>query len=149
MHRTLPALLVAAALAVGLGACDKSAAVAEDLPPLAFDDPPALRHVMFEVDELNRTIEPLLRAPDQTPVVASAARSMLRWAADPAWTAYHDEPEFLGDAPLFEAYRGWLLAGSQQLAEAAEAGDVDGMRAGFVRAQQSCVACHKRFQPNI
>ena len=91
------------------------------LDAAAFDDPPALRHVMFEVDELNRTIEPLLRAPDQTPVVASAARSMLRWAADPAWTAYHDEPEFLGDAPLFEAYRGWLLAGSQQLAEAATA----------------------------
>ncbi len=134
-------------LVLTLAACTQSAA--ETIPPLEFGQAPALRHVMFEVDELNRSIEPILRVPEQTPVVASAARSMLRFADDEAWTAYKDEPGFLGDAPLFDAYRGWLLAGAQQLAEAAEAGDVDGMRAGFVRAQQSCIACHKRFQPNI
>jgi len=139
--------LLALALLATLGSCGSSAA--EEIPPLTFGEPPALRHVMFEIDELNRTIEPILRVPERTPVVASTARSMVRWAEDPAWAAYFDEPEFLGDRPLFEAYRGWLLAGALQLAAAAESGDIDGMRAGFVRAQQSCVACHKRFQPNI
>jgi cytochrome c556 len=104
---------------------------------------------MFEIDALNRTIEPILRAPAQTPVVASAARSLQRWAADEAWEAYYDEPAFLGDRPLFEAYLGWLRTGAEELASAAESGDIAGMRAGFVRTQQSCVACHKRFQPNI
>ncbi|MDF1797708.1 MAG: cytochrome c [Planctomycetota bacterium] len=144
----LPLALAAAILALVPAACDQ--APGEDaFGTLELGTPPALRHVMFEVDALNRTIEPILRAPNQTPVVASAARSMQSWAMDPAWQAYYDEPAFLGDRALFEAYLGWLRAGVEQLATSAEASDVDGMRAGFIRTQQSCVACHKRFQPNI
>ena len=143
----MPRIATLLLLTLGLVACGPEPV--DNIPPLELGEPPALRHVMFEVDELNRAIEPILRAPGQTPVVASAASSMLRWAQDEAWTVYLSEPDFIGNEALFNAYLGWLRAGAQQLATAAEAADVDGMRAGFVRAQQSCVACHKRFQPNI
>lgn len=130
---------------VPLAACDDAPAV----EPLVDFQPPALRNAMFELDALNWTVEPILRDPSQTQAVASAARSMQRWATDEAWTAYYDEPGFLGDRAQFDQYLGWLRAGVTQLADAADKGDIDGMRAGFIRMQQSCTACHKRFNPNI
>jgi len=127
-------------------------AACEDAPahePLVDFPPPALRNAMFELDALNWSIEPILRDPSQTAAVASAARSMQRWATDDAWTAYYDEPGFLGDRSLFDKYLGWLRSGTAQLATAADAGDIEGMRTGFIQMQQSCTACHKRFNPNI
>lgn len=143
--------LLALIVGLSLAACDAT----PDVLPLSDTQPPALRNVMFELDALNRSVEPVLRAPGAAPAVASAARSMQRWANDAAWEAYFDEPEFLGDRGLFSNYLGWLRGGLEQLAQGAEAttatgsGDQVTMRAGFIRAQQSCVACHKRFQPNI
>lgn len=142
----LPALL----LLLAVSSCDET----PDVLPLADSPPPALRNVMFELDALNWTVEPVLRDRSQAQPIASAARSMQRWATDPAWEAYFDEPSFLGDRGLFSTYLGWLRTGLEQLASAAETttetgqGDLEGMRAGFIRVQQSCVACHKRFQPN-
>jgi hypothetical protein len=138
-HLLLPLLVLP------LAACSDAPAVES----LADFQPPALRNTMFELDALNWSIEPILRDSGQTATVASSARSMQRWANDPSWTAYYDEPGFLGDRTNFDLFLGWLRAGLEQLASSAEVGNIDGMRAGFIRAQQSCIACHKRFNPNI
>lgn len=141
---TKHALLVLALL-LPLGGCDED----PQLEPLADFPQPALRPVMFEIDALNWGIEPILRDASQAAAVASAARSMQNWARDEAWTLYYDDPRFLGDRQKYDTYWSWLQAGLEQLASSAEASDLDGMRAGFIRTQQSCTACHKRFNPNI
>jgi len=138
-HLLLPFLLLP------LAACEQAPA---HEPPVDVQ-PPALLNVMFEIDTLNWLIEPILRDPEQLPIVASSARSMQRWASDPAWDAYYDEPGFLGDRTTFDLYLGWLRAGIEGLASSAEVGDVDGVRAGFILTRQSCTACHKRFNPNV
>lgn len=138
-----PLLFMALALAPGCG--DEG----PELPPLADFEVPPLRHVMFEVDELSRTIEPILRNETQTAQIGSMGRSLQRWIGDPAWGSYLTGPEFFGDPALFSEYLGWLAEGAEELSAAGEAGDLVGIRAGFTRMQQSCVACHKRFQPNI
>ena len=125
--------------------CDQS----PDIPPIADFEVPPLRNTMFEIDALNRAIEPILRDETQTQTVASTALSMQRWVNDGSWGLYMAAPEFFGDPEQFSEYLSWLQAGTNQLVEAAEAGDLTGIRNGFIRAQQSCTACHKRFQHNI
>lgn len=117
--------------------------------PLADFTPPALRNVMFEIDTLNRLIEPILLDPAQTQTITSSVRSMQRWANDEAWQAYFNEPGFLGDQSLFNLYLSWLRAGLEHVARSAEKSDISEVRAGFILVQQSCIACHKRFNPNL
>ena len=90
----------------------------------------------------------MVRLESEFGAVASWARSIESLSKDPAWEEFMSRDSFLGNRPKFEGYRGWLLAGASTLAAGAEAGDVDKMREGFIRLQQSCIACHKRYQPN-
>jgi len=116
-------------------------------PALTDFDVPTLRPVMFEVDELSRQIEPLQRDETRMDTVASMARSWQRWIGDPAWQEYMQDPAFFGDPVRYGEYLGWLAQGAAQVADSAERGDLEGVRAGFTLTQQSCIACHKRFQP--
>lgn len=132
---------------ITLAACDKTV----ESEPLVDFPVPALRNTMFEIDALNRVIEPIFTDPAQATAVASAARSMQRLSSDIAWSQYQSDPAFFGKPAQFNGYLMWLREGVAQLAEAAEQEipDMEAMRAGFIRTQQSCIACHKRFQPNI
>jgi cytochrome c556 len=130
---------------LGLAACQDE----PDFPPLADFPVPPLRHVMFEVDALHRAIEPIQRDETQTAAIASMARSMQKWIADPSWSEYQQSEHFFGDPSQFNEYLGTLIQGTNELSTAAEAGDLMGIRKGFTLTNQSCIACHKRFQPNI
>jgi cytochrome c556 len=142
----IPGLKAALLLgAVALSGCGPSA----EVPPLEEGTPAALRAVMLEIDKLNWNIEPVVRLPQQFQAVDSWAQSIQTLASHEAWDEYTASDAFLGDKPKFDGYRGWLLAGAIDLSNGAKANDVDIMRRGFVRMQQSCTACHKRYQPNM
>lgn len=136
------AIFVAAA---AFTACGKKL----EVEPLEDVAPAPLRAVMLDIDQLNWKIEPVVRLPEQFQTVGSWASSIQKLASDPAWATYMESDSFLGDRPLFESHRANLLAGSTILMNGAAEGDVDDMRVGFVLMQQSCIACHKRYQPNI
>ena len=140
--RTAPVVL---ALAMALAGCEEKPTEVE---PLLDGNPAPLRAVMMQIDQVNWKIEPVVRLESQFEAVASWARSIESLSADPSWEEYMSRESFLGNRPKFEGYRGWLVAGAANLAAGAEAGDVDKMREGFIRLQQSCIACHKRYQPN-
>ena len=133
------------ALAGLLAGCE---AQPEEVEFLTDGDPAPLRAVMMQIDQVNWKIEPVVRLESEFGAVASWARSIESLSKDPAWEEFMSRDSFLGNRPKFEGYRGWLLAGASTLAAGAEAGDVDKMREGFIRLQQSCIACHKRYQPN-
>lgn len=121
----------------------------KEVEPLEDGHPAALRAVMLDIDQLNWKIEPVQRLPEQFQAIESWAKSIQKLASDPAWAEYTALDSFLGDQPLFERHRAKLLGGSTGMMNGAAANDVDQIREGFVLMQQSCIACHKRYQPNI
>ena len=145
MHSTFPVRIAVLSVAVALVACGKE----PEVEPLEDGIPSPMRVVMLEIDQMHWKIEPVVRLPEQFQAVGSWASSIQKLSMDPAWMEYTSSDSFLGDQPLFESHRANLIAGSTELAKGAAANDVDQMRAGFIRMEQSCIACHKRYQPNI
>jgi len=108
----------------------------------------ALRAAMFQVENYKRLIEPQLRNPDRMPEVERQLADMLPWIDDPAFDRWIDRPIFQGDPERFLGWRYDMKQAAVAAREAASAANLDGLRDAFIRMNTTCIACHKRYQPN-
>lgn len=103
---------------------------------------------MYDLESAFRAIEPNLRLPAAYGEVAEHARRILEIADEPAFLTYTERPLFKHDAELFEKMRLEYKRAAERALRGAESGNIEELRSGFIGLDMSCIACHKRFNPN-
>jgi cytochrome c556 len=133
-----------ALVALGAGCGDREPAPFE----LPVAPPRPLRAAMYDIDRAFRSLQATFSSAALAHSIAEDGGELARLAEHEAFVGWTARPEFQADRALFEDYRADLRDGARSVEAGAAAADMEQVRDGFIRVKQSCVACHKRFQPS-
>jgi len=145
----LGALALAVAAVVTAG-CERPAF---DFPPTPRtvevpDEGETLLQAMYQIERASADVELNLQNPAGLADVRQAAREILTWIEAPVFSGYAQHPDFEAPTPRFEELRAELRQSVTEVLEGAEAEDLEQVRDGYIGMHRSCIACHKRFDPN-
>jgi cytochrome c556 len=109
--------------------------------------------VMFEIDYARRNVEPHLRNATRLRMTGAELQRMRSWTDHDAFQSWREERLRPGrgvteeDGERFEAWRIELSEGLDRAIVATDAGDLDALREHWITVSQTCIKCHKRYQP--